>query len=72
MKTTAKNTKQIKNTFNTLAQELGCKARICGNARNIELQMWTGSVTSDGYEIVVKIDAVKFGQLISKYPQLQD
>lgn len=63
-------TKQIKNEWNRKAEELGCVARIAGNKKSPSFEMWTGSVTSDGYEVVVKIDANKFGQLISRFPEL--
>jgi hypothetical protein len=65
-------TKTIKNDFNRLAETLGCKARLAGNAKKPMFQMWTGSVSCDGYEIVIGIDANKFGQLISNYPDLQN
>lgn len=64
------NTIAIRNEFNTLAQSLGCKARIGGNKRKIEFQMFTGTTTSDGFELVVKIDQTKFGYLIANFPQL--
>ena len=60
----------IKNEFNTTAAKLGCKARIGGNKAKIEFQEYIGD--SKGFELVVKIDANRFGQLIAKYPQLQD
>ena len=69
--TTSKNTKAIKNDFNRLAEQLGCKARLAGNAKSPKFQMWTGSVSYDGYEIVIGVDANKFGQLIANYSQLQ-
>jgi len=67
---TQKTTKQIQNDFNRLAAKLGCKARLAGNKRRIKLQMFTGEITKDGYEIVVGIDSTKFAQLINKYPEL--
>lgn len=67
-----KTTREIKNEFNRLSEELGCLARLAGNAKKPKFQMFTGQITSDGYEVVVGIDANKFGQLISKYPQLHD
>jgi predicted ribosome quality control (RQC) complex YloA/Tae2 family protein len=67
-----KNTRQIKNDFNRLAEELGCAARLSGNAKKPKFEMFTGQITSDGFEVVIGIDANKFGQLISKYPQLHD
>lgn len=63
-------TKQIKNEWNRKAESVGCVARIAGNKNKPSFEMWTGSVTSDGYEVVVKIDANKFGQLISRFPEL--
>jgi hypothetical protein len=66
----AKTTKAIKNDFNRLAEKLGCKARLAGNARNPKFQMWTGSISSDGYEIVVGIDSQTFAKLINNYPEL--
>jgi len=70
--TNAQTTKAIKNDFNRLAETLGCRARLSGNAKKPMFQMWTGSVTFDGFEVVIGIDANRFGQLISNYPQLQD
>lgn len=70
--TNAKTTKQTKNDFNSLAEKLGCKARIGGDARKIKFFMWTGMVTHDGYEVIVGIDANKFSKLIAKYPELQE
>jgi hypothetical protein len=57
-----------KQQFNTLASELGCVARISGAKRKIEFQMVIG--VANGYETVVKIDSVRFSQLINKFPQL--
>lgn len=62
------NTKQIKKEFNTLAAKLGSRARIGGNAKTIEFQMYIGE--SNGFEQVIKIDSNKFAQLIANYPQL--
>jgi hypothetical protein len=70
MKTTAQTTKAIKNDFNRLAETLGCRARLAGNAKSPKFQMFTGNITSDGYEMVISIDANKFAQLISNYPEL--
>ena len=66
----ASNTKRIKTEFNDLAVELGCTARLAGNAKKIEFQEFIGTYSADGYEFVVKISAERFGKLIAKYPQL--
>jgi len=66
------NVTQIKNDFNRLAEKLGCAARLAGSAKNPKFQMFTGQTTPDGFEVVIGIDANKFGQLISKYPELHD
>jgi hypothetical protein len=68
--TNAATTKAIKNEFNRTAERLGCKARLAGTAKNPKFQEFTGSISSDGYEIVIGIDANRFGQLISKFPEL--
>lgn len=64
------NTKRIKSEFNNLASELGCTARLAGNAKKIEFQKFIGMYSSDGYEFVVKITAEDFAKLIAKYPKL--
>ena len=63
-------TKNIKQSFNQLAQSLGCKARLAGNAKSPKFQELIGE-SVDGYEIVVGITANRFGQLINNYPALQ-
>ena len=67
---TQKTTKQVQNDLNRLSEKLGCKARLAGNKRKIKLQMFTGQITSGGYEIVVGIDSTRFSQLIQNYPEL--
>jgi hypothetical protein len=62
---------EIKNKFNKLSSDLGCRARITGNVKKIEFQEVIGE-TADGYETVVKITASRFNQLIKKYPQLEE
>jgi hypothetical protein len=64
-------TKQIKNDFNRTAERLGSRARISGNAKKIILQECIG-VDSKGYEIVVKINDVRFSALTNSYPELVD
>jgi hypothetical protein len=56
--------------FNELAFRLGCRARLGGRGRQIELQMWLGTYAADGREWVVRIPASQFAQLIQKYPDL--
>lgn len=59
-----------KNTFNRTAEKLGCLARIGGNKKKIELQMFLGYCSKDNREWVVKIDSKKFSQLIANFPEL--
>ncbi len=68
--TNAQNTKNIKNSFNRIAEELGCVARLAGNNRKPEYQRVIGY--SNGFEMVVKISASEFCMLVSKYPLLQN
>jgi len=68
--TSGAKTKAIKNGFNRLAETLGCRARIGGNAGKIWFAEWTGTTTPDGYEWIVGIDAARFGKLIANFPEL--
>ena len=63
-------TRAIKNNFNELARAIGSKARIGGNKKKIEFQEYL--YDADGYEMIVKITALRFSQLIANYPELQD
>jgi len=63
-------TAQIKSQFNQEAAKLGSKARLGGNKAKIEFQEYVGD--NKGFEMVVKIDANRFAQLIAKYPTLQN
>lgn len=65
-----KTTKQIKNEWNSKAQSMGCKARIDGNKKRMTFYKWTGSVSADGYEIIVKINSDEFCRLTANYPEL--
>lgn len=71
MTPTAKQVKEIQNQFNKKAEQLGCRARIGGTAKRPKQFKMTG-YTEDGHEILYPINGEQFGQLISKYPELQD
>lgn len=61
-------TAQIKKSWNAKARELGCKARIGGNKKKIEFQIWLRD--ENGFEIVVKITSVQFSKLVNPFPEL--
>lgn len=63
---------KIANEFNRKAEKLGCRARIGGNGKSPVFYEFRNGIDSQGYEIWYKCDAQKFGQLIAKYPDLQD
>jgi hypothetical protein len=54
--------------FNKIAAEIGCRARIKGNKKNIQFYEVIG--INRGYETIVKIDMKKFSVLIQNFPQL--
>lgn len=62
---------QIQNEFNDKASELGCRARIGGNGKQLKFFEFRGTYTK-GFEVWFGIDVQRFVILTDKYPQLQD
>jgi hypothetical protein len=72
--------KQYNETFNALAQKLGCRARVEVSIRNsarygckVRAKYYevTGT-TTDFRELMYPVDAVKFDRMMDSYPQLRE
>lgn len=65
-----KTPNQVAQEFNTLAQNLGCEARLVLTYKTQKHQRYTGYGSKDGYEMVVDVTSDEFDRLTKPFPSL--
>ncbi len=78
MKTNEMSPQKYNETFNALAQRLGCRARIEVSVRNsarygrkVRAKYFEVTGEQSGRELMYPVDAVKFDRMMDNYPQLK-